>query len=637
MSKKITSFKVEWLKENYSRLRVIYSKEDMSNDELKEFLLSEYDKRSNPIGRFFNNVTNDNKEMNVENFINYYLNNDYILTGYNVLIKNQETSKPVAIEALKYILAQRKVYKNKMEEALKGSDEYTYYRVMQLTFKILANSYYGVLSMEGSLFYNPHIQNSITTTGQDLISSAIYLVESFIANNEAFNNLDEIISFIVNVSSEKYSLINFIDLKKTQQEVFDYLVNHSDFKLSDNNKNILNKYLSKLSEESLNKIYYKNQIIELFKNSYFKNKLLLLCNTSNDIKDSEFIKQCIDILNYNHIAWDRFIRISQQKRKASIVTDTDSTFIYLGNLTNALMTNNNISKDNKQNLLNLLISLITEALARTFEIFTANCNIPTNYHKIINMKNEFIYSRLLTTKNKKNYAGWLQSELGKPIPGTDPSIHLDIKGLAIRKSVVAKTLRSQFQELLVNDILLPEKIDPVTVINNYRKISNSVEQSIRDGKTEYLIPRSVDSFDKYVNPASIEQVKASIIWNALEPNNAIVPPDNVKIVKINAPTAECAGLLKLKEMCPDKYTAIINTVFTTNPGELNISKDGITAIAIPLDIKSIPTYIQPLIDIDKMINTNMKNANILLSSLGMGCFDDSKNKTNYKSNIVEWI
>lgn len=227
--------------------------------------------------------------------------------------------------------------------------------------------------------------------------------------------------------------------------------------------------------------------------------------------------------------------------------------------------------------------------------------------------------------------------MGKAIPGDDPGKHLDMKGIAIRKSTVAKPLRIEFQNLLVNDILTCEKIDVLKVMKHYNQISDIVANSISEGKTEFLIPKSVKPFASYKNPASVEQVKATIIWNSLEPNQTIVPEDNVKLVKIKAQTPDRKEYEDLKLSNPDKYKALYETIFETRDGEINISKNGFTSLAIPLDNEKIPDYIMPFIDKDLMVNANVKNANILLESLGLKCTADAKSKSNFKSNIVAWL
>jgi hypothetical protein len=142
-SKHIT-FKQLWLKEQFSRLRKIYTKEEVSNEELKQLLLSKYEQRRLANGRLYSNTSNENLVMTQEQFIDLFLNTEYILSGYAVLYKDQKNSVNIGSMALKFLLDSRKVYKKKMEASPYGSDQYIYYKILQLTYKVLANSYYGI-------------------------------------------------------------------------------------------------------------------------------------------------------------------------------------------------------------------------------------------------------------------------------------------------------------------------------------------------------------------------------------------------------------------------------------------------------------------------------------------------------------
>lgn len=75
-----TTFKVEWLKEQFLRLRNNPLLKDKTNEELKEYLLKKFEKRRLVNGRLYNNATNDNEIMNQEQFINMYLSGNKILS-----------------------------------------------------------------------------------------------------------------------------------------------------------------------------------------------------------------------------------------------------------------------------------------------------------------------------------------------------------------------------------------------------------------------------------------------------------------------------------------------------------------------------------------------------------------------------
>lgn len=108
-------------------------------------MLKAYDERHLCQGRLYNNTTNKDRIMNQEDFINIFLNKPYILSGYACLYENQDNSVNISAAALENLGDMRKFNKKKMEAAEHGSNDYVYYRILQLTYKVLMNSYYGIL------------------------------------------------------------------------------------------------------------------------------------------------------------------------------------------------------------------------------------------------------------------------------------------------------------------------------------------------------------------------------------------------------------------------------------------------------------------------------------------------------------
>lgn len=173
-----------------------------------------------------------------------------------------------------------------------------------------------------------------------------------------------------------------------------------------------------------------------------------------------------------------------------------------------------------------------------------------------------------------------------------------------------------------------------------------------------------------------------LLWNALEPEETIVPPEKINMLKLRAdlfngvekiPTlnfikdissgkfdhlllsAEVGNTVELSAdaqtalmlyhtMTPeawalmrdhtDKFIAIARRVF--NIGEtkplIDISRFGVSCIAIPKSLGKIPEYLLPFIDYSTMVNNNMTNGYIILESLGICC--EEVQTTKYKSNII---
>lgn len=82
--------------------------------------------------------------MTQEQFIDLFLNKEYILSGYACLYKDHHNGINISSKALEALGALRKKFKKMMEASPHGSDDYVYYRILQLTYKVLMNSYYGI-------------------------------------------------------------------------------------------------------------------------------------------------------------------------------------------------------------------------------------------------------------------------------------------------------------------------------------------------------------------------------------------------------------------------------------------------------------------------------------------------------------
>jgi hypothetical protein len=636
-----TTFKEQWLKQQFSRLRKIYSKEELPTPELRDMLLAEYDKRRLVSGRLFNNTTNKNEVMNQEQFINSFLNHENILSGYSTFYQTHENSVNIGSSSLKLLLDNRKTFKKKMEESEYGSDSYTYYKILQLTYKVLANSYYGILGERNSVFYNSYVQNSITMTGQDLITTSIISLENFLADNVRFNDFDDISTFIEHTLNEVHNdqILKYIDVPKSANDLVKYLVTKTNREFD---INPLKKIISKLSMEQINTLYYKNKILELISNSFFQDKLVSLVKHKyletpdeamvNDL--TEFKNIILEFCFSDIIFEDRYKRTIKDTRKNIIGADTDSNFINLNNyvieVTRMLQLDKSDSAQ-QMTIMNIFIDIVTVVLEKLFWKVTGNMGIPEEYRKNIAMKSEFLYKRIMTTRNKKSYSGSIIGELGRLL--TRPV--LDIKGLSIRKTNVPKKLRKQFTEILTDDVLNAEKIDLKSIINKFDLLGQQVEDSLRSGDLEYSLPKSLEQFGNYKDPSTLEPVRGTLIWNALEPEMQIVPPEKVNMLKLKAYDKDSKELQKLKEKYPDKYNIIMKVVFNEGIADpkIDISRFGLSSIAVPKSVTKIPDYLLPMIDYQSMVNNNMTNGYIILESLGI--YTEEVKTTKYKSNIIE--
>lgn len=420
MSDKNVNFKLLWLKDQFEKIRLAIPKEEISSEDLKKYLLKKYESRYLSDGRFYNNTDNSNVVMNQEEFINKFINSDLILSGYACLYENQDNAENISSKALNFLLTSRKKYKKMQGEAEYGSNAYTYYKVMQLTYKLLANSYYGILGEKNSAFYNPFVQNSITTTGQDLITTSIIGMEAFLSNNVPFADINDILEFIRNVKTEtpELNILEYVDKKISVDELEEYLLSKCR-NPGVIDREILRDSIKNLSDEILARLFYKNRVLTLCKNKWFEEKLKNMVQyvyaeePAEEQKDdlNAFRKAVIDFCHYNYLFEDRYKRAVQDKRHSIITIDTDSNFINLNKYIQEVTKKFNLDKENQDQqmtIFNIFMNVVTEILSRMFWKLTTNMGLIDSAKPIIAMKPEFVYKRIMLTRNKKSLKKFAQ-------------------------------------------------------------------------------------------------------------------------------------------------------------------------------------------------------------------------------------
>lgn len=501
-------------------------------------------------------------------------------------------------------------------------------------------------------------------TGVDLITTSIICMEEFLSNNVPFSDTDDALTFISNTINDecKFNIMDYLDEPVSKDTLMKYLLNHvKEGVVLD--ERIISDIVDGLSPEMINRLYYKNQILELVKNSWFKDKLNKMSEfvyaeqPAKEMEEdlNEFKDKIIQFCYYDHLFEDRYKRSMKDKRKSIITIDTDSNFInldkYVHDVTDLLKLDPE-NETQQMTVMNIFINVTTEVLKKIFWNLTTNMGLIDRCKHIINMKSEFIYKRILLTKNKKNYGGIITGELGKLL--TKPA--LDIKGLAIRKTTVSKMLRNEFTSILENDILSAKQIDLKSIIDKYDRLGERVEASLRNGSTEYAIPGNCEIFENYSNPEQMRAVRGITVWNALEMENQIIPPDKVNILDLNEKLFEPFRKLdhlenismllndpdvsqELKDLIikyPEKAKIIAKVAYNVDNSDANaldISKFGMGCLAIPKGDEKSPEYILPFIDYTGMVNKSMTNGYILLESIGIYISDVSL--TKYKSNIIQ--
>ena len=116
------------------------------------------------------------KTIKVGEFIQYMDKHKLILSSTGTVFKNHSTEISFFNKILEHLMNSRKEYKDQMSNANrnKNTEDYLRFKNIQLAYKILANSLYGVLANKGFRFFNPDMAETITLTGQELIKFSGY-------------------------------------------------------------------------------------------------------------------------------------------------------------------------------------------------------------------------------------------------------------------------------------------------------------------------------------------------------------------------------------------------------------------------------------------------------------------------------
>jgi hypothetical protein len=621
----------------------------MSDEELSDFLDSEIKGNlKNPDCTLVNNYANKTVKLNLLRFTEWYFDKKPISTEHGVFFKRQEQALNLPALMLEHILNSRKVNKKKMFQAKEAGDKELakFYNTRQKVDKIFANSYYGVSGQSSSVFYNLFVALSITGKGQSIISTAMTTFERFLANNILFRSLDECLLFIKTVSGEDYTLLDKdnIDRDIRKDELTDYLVNQfANKEVGRQSRNIIQSIVDNIDQTAVNRIYYKNNLFGFLSNSKIFAFLEEILGDDQDFKNPEKLPATISItiqelwkrvkeyVFYNHPVFNRINVLKTIKRKAVIVVDTDSNFLNIEPFFRYVQSNSKHKIDDNDEkmtfkIVNLMSYMLSDVIKEAYWKYTDDCGVPDSHKPIIAMKNEFLMKRVLLTTRKKNYASVVVLQEGVAVEEKD---QLDIKGLSIKKSNVNRNTGQYLQDILEKDILASPYIDVQGILRKLESFENDVRSSFASGKTKYMTPAKANEIESYDNPYRQAAIRAALVWNAVNPNSPITFPAQINMVKLTSDSID--KIAPLYKNNKELYQTLKAKIFDDE----SLGKYGLTYFAMPKGETELPSWVIPLVDVDTIIQDNLKNFLPILNSIGIKTIN-IKASEMFFSNIVDF-
>lgn len=272
-------------------------------------------------------------------------------------------------------------------------------------------------------------------------------------------------------------------------------------------------------------------------------------------------------------------------------------------------------------LVNIMCYILTDVINLYMIDFVKHSGSYREGNCVIMMKNEFFMTRVLLENVKKHYASLLQLQEGNYLGSV-----LNVTGIdCLKKSVIPKTTRNKLSNILLKDILLPEKIDRLKVIKDMSILENEIYTNIMSGSKDYYKPATIKSLDSYDNPLRVFGVKGILLWNYVRdqdlPAIDIKERNSVDIVKIDV---DAVTVKKLKDEFPyqyEKFSELLGLMDTDNDEAKLIKSKNFVSIAVPLDAP-VPRWVEIIVDYRSIIVDNLSG--FPLTALGISQMDSKR-------------
>ena len=203
---------------------------------------------------------------------------------------------------------------------------------------------YGATGQYSCIYYNLYAAATTTTQGRSCNSAAALFFESFLNNNVPMGSMNELVEFIHNVLLETrtYNSNDIITNHATIEETFFQLMSSTGFGWvpSEDEMFIIWEILMGLDQDSLDRLFYKNNLFNFIDNIPVRQALVFILQSLNapfmdpneppeEIKVAldEFHNVLKEYVYYDKQIIDRLEKMESLIRSVSIIQDTDSAIV----------------------------------------------------------------------------------------------------------------------------------------------------------------------------------------------------------------------------------------------------------------------------------------------------------------------
>ena len=564
--------------------------------------------------KMHNNITHEVIETTVCGAIDLIEKDNPIISGNGTFFKQHSEELSPTVKMLEKLQYNRGVKKDEMYTYAKGSIEYINAMVAQMSIKVIMNADYGGSGTPLSPFYSQYIPPATTGTAKAITTTLICCLE-FLSDNDnkwtKMNNINELFDMIHIVLKTPNEDRELIHDTYSVNEVAQRLISKTNNLTLDDVKT-LKLYLSSLTSDELTKLMLAFNIRLVLSKylystvggvmSYFKQHPVDFDNITKEslqesgfgvkapdavINDIEHMSKIIcDNCVYPFMLNDNEIRAANAERIIVCVTDTDSLMVQFASYLDEFQARTDNFRDSCIYATALGMRLFVEGIIPAFvEYIAISMNIEDKYYrdKFV-FKNEFAFLSMALFA-KKMYAASMFVQEGKPRNPHD----IAVTGLSFKKRDAAEFLEPIMLNLYDKYILTSKDVNISGVLDEFHALRNMLKESIGTDPSYYKM-LSVKDPASYATATLPAQVRGSIVWNNIMPDEEILPMDRVIVIPLS---------FKLMQEHTDigKVSDVLRLSLIDNE---NMKRD--PYICLPEYYKTIPEWIQPIIDIDYAID-----------------------------------
>lgn len=560
-----------------------------------------------------NNVYHETIRTDIVNVFDWIGTRNPIITGNGTFFKQHKEYTSPSIKMLEYDMAFRDKQKTKMKSFPKGSPEYINYYTGQNNTKKIMNADYGAAGARTAPFFSIYIPPATTAMTRNMTTTLICCLEMLSSNNDKWgkiNHINELFDMINIVLSDNDPNRVFYRIACTVDDVFKRLVSMVNY-MSSYDLKVLHAFLNTLDQSQLSKLmlafnvklvltdlvpnevrvvaeYSKRNPID-FENVTEESLGDFGANPPEEIANEINIiaKMVLDNCVYPFMLNDCEVRAENMERVIVCVTDTDSLMVHFANYVDEFQCR--VSNFRDSCILASILGVhlfINNIIPKCVEGITMGCNINDEYYrKKFIFKNEFGFLAMALFA-KKMYAASMFVQEGKP-----RDIHkIAVTGLSFKKRDAAEFLEPIMLELYDKYILTSKDISVEALLDEYYAWRDKLQQ-IRVDSSYYkvLSVKDISAYDP--NKVLPDQMRGSIVWNNLFPDEEILPMDRVIVIPLS--------FQLLREHASENWNIgeVLRLSLINNE---NMKYDPV--ICLPEHYHEVPEWLQSSIDVEYAID-----------------------------------